>query len=66
MVNVESGGGWHAVEADASDAFAFPPMGPGGTDDAVLGDELTGLRPTAKRGVRLRTLTAVLVGLVLL
>lgn len=65
MVNVESGEGGTPREADASDAFAFPPMGPGGTDDAVLGDE-DWPTATANRGVRLRTLTAVLVGLVLL
>jgi hypothetical protein len=65
MANIESGEGGTPREAGASDAFAFPPMDESGTDDAVLGDE-DWPAATAKRGVRLRTPTAVLIGLVLL
>ena len=64
MANIESGEGGTPREAGASDAFALPPMGQGGTDDAILGDE-GWPAATAKRGVRLRTPTAVLVGLLL-
>ena len=64
MANIESGEGGTPREAGASDAFALPPMGQGGIDDAILGEE-DWPAATTKRGVRLRTPTAVLVGLLL-
>ncbi|HXZ82641.1 MAG TPA: hypothetical protein VED84_02695 [Acidimicrobiales bacterium] len=65
MANNEPGGSGAAADERVPEELTLSPPGPGGFDDTVLDDENW---PTAqaKRGVRLRTPTAVLAALVLL
>jgi hypothetical protein len=65
MANYETGDSGATPSERVPDELALPPSGPDGFDGSVLGAEDWPIQQ-AKRGVRLRTPTAVLVALVLL